>query len=85
MDYLQLIKSDPSSTSSDDDMTTLMILAMVNTAPLLGGNAVLFDMKEFPPALILDFCSESYETLLWPARTMSLVWYVIIALGWVAT
>ena len=43
---LQLMKSDPSSASAADDMTALMIFAIVNTAPLLVGNAVLFDMKK---------------------------------------
>ena len=53
MDYLQLTKGAPGSASADDDMTALMILAIVNTDPLLGGNAVLFLMKKFPPALLL--------------------------------
>ena len=40
MDSLQLMKSSHSSASAADDMTALMILAIVNTAPLLGGNAI---------------------------------------------
>ena len=52
---LQLMKSDPSSASAADDMTALMIFAIVNTAPLLVGNAVLFDMKKSPPDLLLIF------------------------------
>ena len=42
------MKSAPNSASADDDMTALMILDIVNTDPLLGGNAVLFDMKNAP-------------------------------------
>ena len=50
IDSLQLMESSPSPAYDDDDLTTLIILAIVNTAPLLGGNAVLFDMK-IPPKL----------------------------------
>ena len=49
MASLQLMKSDPSSDSAADGMTTLMILDIVNTASFLGGTAVLFDMKKCPP------------------------------------
>ena len=55
MAYLQLMKIAPSSSFDADDMTALMILGIVNTAPLFGGNAVLFDMKKCPPALLLYF------------------------------
>ena len=55
MASLQLMKISPSSASTADDMTALMILAIFNTAPLLGGNAMLSDRKKFPPALLLDF------------------------------
>ena len=72
------------SASAAYDMTALMILDIVNTAILLGGNAVLFDMKISPPAMLLDFFSERYEASLWPATTMSLDWYVSMASGWVA-
>ena len=48
MDYLQLMKSAPSSASTSDNMNALLILYIVNTAPLLGGNAVLFYMKNVP-------------------------------------
>ena len=44
MASLQLMKSAPSSASAADDMTALMIFAIVNTAPLLVGNTVLFDI-----------------------------------------
>ena len=62
--YLQLIKSAPSSAYDDDAMTALMILAIVNTDPLLEGNAMLFDMKQCPPALLLNLVSERYEASL---------------------
>ena len=55
MTSLQLMKSAPSSAFDVDDMTALMILDIFNTATLLGGNAVLFDMKKFPRALLLVF------------------------------
>ena len=48
MDYLQLMIIAPSSASDADDMTSLIILAIVNTDPLLVDNSVLFDMKKFP-------------------------------------
>ena len=57
-------------------MTTLMILEIENTAPLLGGNDVLLEIKKCPPTLIRAFVSESYEALLWTARTIPLAWYV---------
>ena len=72
MASLQLMNSAPSSASAADDMTSLMILEIVKTAPLLGGNAVLLDIKKCPPAMLLDFVSERYESLLWPDRTISL-------------
>ena len=52
---LQLMKSAPSSASAADDITALMILGIINTATLLGGNAVLFGMKNFLPDLLFDF------------------------------
>ena len=38
MDSLLLMKSAPSSASAADEMTALIFLDIVNTAPLLGGN-----------------------------------------------
>ena len=55
---MQLTNSAPSSASAADDMTALIILAMVNTDSLLGGNYVLLDIKKFPPALLLDLILE---------------------------
>ena len=58
MASLLLIKIAFSSASAADDMIALMILVIVNSVPLLGGNAVLFDMKKYPPALLLYFLRE---------------------------
>ena len=85
MDSLQFMNSDPSSASADDDITALMILEIVNTSPLLGGNAVLLDINKFPPALLQAFVVESYKASLWPTRTISLDWYVMTAFGCEAT
>ena len=81
---LQLMNSAPSSASSADYMNALMIFAIVNNAPLLGGKVVLFGINKSPPARLLVFVSERYEASLWPARTISLACYVIMASGWVA-
>ena len=40
MAYLQFMNSAPSSASSANDMTALMILEIVNTSPLLGGDVL---------------------------------------------
>ena len=81
---LQLGNSAPGSASVADEMTSLIILAIVNTAPLLGENYMLFDINKFPPALLLAFVSERYKALMWPVRTISLAWYVMMASRWVA-
>ena len=60
MVYLQLMNSAPSSASAADDMTALMILAIANTYPLLGGNAVLLDINKFPPDMLQAFVLERY-------------------------
>ena len=74
MDSLQFMNSDPSSASADDDITALMILEIVNTSPLLGGNAVLLDINKCPPTMLREFVLERYEASLWPASTMLLAW-----------
>ena len=40
-----------------NDMTFLMMCAMFNTAPLLGGTVVSLDRKKCPPALLRDLGS----------------------------
>ena len=39
-----------SSASVADDMTFLMMCAMLRIAPLFGGSFVLYDIKKWPPA-----------------------------------
>ena len=55
--YRELIYSAPISASSAEVITFFMICAMVKTAPLFSGFAALFDMKKFPPDMLLDFGS----------------------------
>ena len=43
---LQLMQRVHTSASAADDMTALIICAVVRKAPLLGGFAVLLDMKK---------------------------------------
>ena len=74
---LYLTNSAPNSASDGDYMNALMILTIVNISPLFGGNNVLLDMNKCPPALLLDFVSESYEASMWPVRTISLAWCVM--------
>ena len=47
---LALIYIDPISASAADDITDLMIWAMLSTAPLFIGSSVLFERKKWPPA-----------------------------------
>ena len=84
MSSLQLINSVPSSASTADEMTALMVLAIVNTNPLLGRNSVSLDIKKFPPDLLLYIFWEKYNAFLWPTRTISPACYVIMSYGWVA-
>ena len=53
----QLMKRAESLASVAEDMMDLMIWVMVMTALLLGGVAVLLDMKKVPPARIRNFDS----------------------------
>ncbi len=48
----------PISASAADDITALMIFAIVRTAPLFGGSASLFDMKKCPPAWLRALVSD---------------------------
>ena len=50
---LQLINSAPCSASAAYDITDLMVLDIVNTAPFFGGKSVFLDIKKFPPDLLL--------------------------------
>ena len=51
----ELMYSAPSSASAADDMTALMICAIVRTAPLLCGISLSLDRKKCPPALLRAF------------------------------
>ncbi len=77
--------SAPSLASAALDMTTLSILEMLSTAPLLGGSSMLDEQKKWPPAQLLAVGSLRYEAFLWTASTMSLFLYVRIASGLAAT
>ena len=81
MTSLQFRNSDPSSASTADDMKVLIILEIMNTDPLLGGNAVLLDINKCTPALRQAFVLERYEASLWPASTISLALYAMISSG----
>ena len=58
MALLKFRKRVLSSASAADDMTALIILATVNTEPLLDGYYVLLDREKCPPALLRAFDSE---------------------------
>jgi hypothetical protein len=75
----------PSSASAALDMTDLMIWDMFSTAPLLGGFSTFDDMKKCPPALLRAPGSLKYDASLCTASTMSLLLYVRMASGFVAT
>ena len=45
----------PSSASTAEDMTSLIILVIVKTEPLLDGYYVLLNMKKCPLALLWSF------------------------------
>ena len=48
-----IMYSAASSASVADDITFLMMCAMLSMAPLLGGSSESKDMKKWPPALLL--------------------------------
>ena len=74
----------PNSASAADDMTALIIVDIVNIAPLFGAELLLFDKKKCPPALLRAPFSFAYLTSLCTWRIMSLALYVIIASSCVA-
>ena len=76
MASLQFMNSAPISDSTAYDIKALIILEIVNTAQLLGENVGLLDINKCPPAMLRAFVLEKYEVSLWPARTISLAWYV---------
>ena len=64
MACLELRNNTPISASAAEDMTLLMIWAMLWKAPLFGGQSELSDMKKCPPALLLAFGSDRYDASL---------------------
>ena len=54
----QLMYSAPISASAAEDMSALIICAMVWIAPLLAGDGVLSDMKKCPPARLRALVSD---------------------------
>ena len=58
---------------------------MFSTAPLLGGSSTFADMKKCPPALLRAPGSLKYDASLCTANTISLLLYVNMASGCVAT
>ena len=48
-----LMNMAPNSASAADDMTALMIWAVVSTAPLLAGSSSFSERKKWPPARLL--------------------------------
>ncbi len=81
MASLQLMQRAPTSASAAEDMTVLIICAIMRMAQLFGVLAVLLDMKTCPPAWLRAFDLERHNVLLCPVRTMSLAWYMTIASG----
>ncbi len=68
----QLMYSAPILASAAEDMTALIICAMVCIAPLLAGVGVLSDMKKCPLARLHALTSDKYDASLCAARTMLL-------------
>ena len=58
MDYLQFMYRAPSLDYAAEDMTVLIICAIVRMAPLFGGSGKSLDMNKWSPALLLAFFSD---------------------------
>ncbi len=74
----------PNSASAADDITALIIVALVRIVPLLGGGVSLFDKKKCPPARLRAFFSLRYHALLCTLSIILLAEYVIIASSCIA-
>jgi hypothetical protein len=57
-----------SSASAADDITALIIVAMVRISPLLGGNLLSLDRKKCPPTWLRNFFLLQYPASLCTAR-----------------
>ena len=64
--------------SAANVITTLIIWAVFNTAPLFLGVSSFSDKKKCPPARLLALGSMRYYASLWHANTMSPAWYMTI-------
>ena len=74
----------PNSASAADDMTALIIVDIVNIAPLFGAELLLFDRKKYPPAQLHALFSFAYPASLCTCKITSLALYVIIASSCIA-
>ena len=75
----------PSSALAADDMTFLMIFAMVSMSLSFGGNVVLFDKKNCTPAWLHDYGLLIYTASLCVASVIWMREYVRTASSCVAT
>ena len=62
----------PSFISAAEDITDLTICAILMLVPFFGVSGESLDMKKWPPALILEFFSDSVEALMCTASIMPL-------------
>ena len=77
------------SASIAEDMTLLMIFAKAYTTPFIFGGLFggwvgscrLLLRKNIPPARLRALSSDKYEASLAVHRIMSLLWYLMVALG----
>ncbi len=76
-----LINIAPSSASAADDMTALMIWAVLSTAPLLAGSSSFSERKKWPPALLHALGSLRCNASLCSASIILLALYVTIVSG----
>ena len=58
MAYLLFLYRAPSLASTAEDITDLIICAILRMAPLFGGSWESLDTKKCPPALLLAFFSD---------------------------
>ena len=77
----KLVSRAPSSASTPEDMTVLIICAIARTVPLLAGFAAL---SKLPPDLLRALVSEIYYLLLCKARIILLARNVTMSSGSVA-
>jgi hypothetical protein len=82
--FFALRNNAPSSASAADNMTALIIVDVVNIAPLFGAEVLLFDRKKCPPDRLRAPFSFAYPASLCICRIMSLALNDIIASSCVA-